>query len=143
VTFEGQGAAATVPRGKDIPVGSRILRIVTDFDRIETRSMSHATALETLRGRQGVYDREILDAFAALQGNRNVGIEVREIPIRQVRVGMTFVEDVRTHAGALLIARGHPATSTLVERIRNFPAGSVREPVRVSLTHATPPARTA
>src|SRR5262249_6532940 len=127
--FEGAGS----PRGKDIPIGARVLRVVTDFDRLETGGASHDIAIDTLRGRRGVYDREVLDVFVTLQGKRSAGVEIREVPIRQVRVGMTFVDDVRTLSGALLIARGHEATPSLVERIRNFPAGSVREPVRISL----------
>jgi hypothetical protein len=86
-----------------------------------------------MRGRLGRYDAELLELFASTLDSDGRGVEVAEIPIRLVRVGMTFVEDVRTPTGLLLVARGHEATRSLVERFRNLASGSVREPVRVSL----------
>lgn len=132
--FEGSGATA---RGKDIPLGARILSIVCDFDRLEAGGLSPQVALDTMRGRQGRYDPELLELFASNLGSRGRDAEVAEIPIRMVRIGMTFLEDVRSHAGTLLVARGHEATPSLVERFRNFAPGAVREPVRVALKRAS------
>ena len=135
--FDGTGAAATSPRGKDIPLGGRVLAIVCDYDRLEAGGLSTQASLDTMRGRRGRYDPELLELFASSLGSQGRDAEVVEIPIRMVRVGMTFLQDVRTQAGALLVARGHEATQSLVERFRNFAPGSVREPVRVSLKHAS------
>ncbi len=132
-TFDGAGAAATAPRGKSIPLGARVLGIVCDFDRLESTGLSVQLSLDTMRGRRGRYDPELLELFASCVGGVGRDAEVIEIPIRQVRIGMTFLQDVRTPAGTLLVARGHEVTPSLVERFRNFTAGSVREPVRVSL----------
>jgi response regulator RpfG family c-di-GMP phosphodiesterase len=131
--FDGAGAPAKAPRGKDIPLGARILAIVSDFDRLDTGGLSQELALAAMRGRLGRYDAELLELFASTLDSDGRGVEVAEIPIRLVRVGMTFVEDVRTPTGLLLVARGHEATRSLVERFRNLASGSVREPVRVSL----------
>ena len=133
VPFDGTGVAGTAPRGKDLPLGARVLAIVCDFDRLEAGGVSPQVALDTLRGRRGRYDPELLDLFASNLGSAGRDAEVVEIPIRMVRVGMTFLQDVRTRAGALLVAYGHEATTSLVERFRNFGPGSVREPVRVAL----------
>ena len=135
--FEGTGTAPAGPRGKDIPLGARVLGIVCDFDRLEATGLSPQVALDTMRGRPGRYDPELLELFASNLGSRGRDAEVAEIPIRMVRIGMTFLDDVRSHAGALLVARGHEATPSLVERFRNFATGFVREPVRVSLQRAS------
>jgi hypothetical protein len=45
---------------------------------------------------------------------------------------MQLVGDVRAVSGQLLIAGGYPVTSELIERLRNFPAGYVREPLRIA-----------
>ena len=132
--FDGVGSASNSPRGKDLPLGSRALRIAIDFDRLEVAGMSSPLALDTMRGRRGCYDPELLEAFATVMGGRAQATEVVELPLRAVRIGMVFVEDVRTVAGTLLIARGHEVTPSLVERIRNFAPGSVREPVRATTT---------
>jgi response regulator RpfG family c-di-GMP phosphodiesterase len=127
--FEAAGAA----RGKEIPLGARVLRIVSDFDRLEASGLSRSLALDTMRGRRGCYDTELLEVFAALAGNGEKDVEVLEIPARMVRVGMTFLSDVRTNAGTLLVARGQESTTGLVERFRNYPQGSIHEPLRVAL----------
>jgi response regulator RpfG family c-di-GMP phosphodiesterase len=135
--FDGSGAPAGAPKGKDIPLGSRILHLVCDFDRLERGALTAQMALDTMRGRRGRYDPELLELLASTLGGRAREAEVAEMPLRLVRIGMTFLDDVKTHSGTLLVARGHEATASLLERFKNFAAGSVREPVRVSLKGAS------
>lgn len=137
-SFDGSGGPKTAPRGKDIPFGARVLHMVADFDRLERGDTSQSTALDTLRGRRGRYNPELLELFASILGKRTRDVDVLELPIQSVSAGMIFLEDVRTQAGALLVARGHEATASVVERVRNFVPGSVREPVRVAARRATP-----
>ncbi|HEY4015672.1 MAG TPA: HD domain-containing phosphohydrolase [Polyangiaceae bacterium] len=132
--FDGAGAPPGTPRGKDLPLGARVLAIVCDFDRFDPDGPEAALALDTMRSRRGRYDPELLDLFASALGATTREIQVLEIPARQVRSGMTFLEDVRTQTGMLLVARGHDVTPNLLERFHNFPAGFVREPIRVALT---------
>jgi response regulator RpfG family c-di-GMP phosphodiesterase len=129
--FDGSGLPAGPLRGEGIPVGARVLKIVVDFDVLEARGDEVAVALDTLRGRAGRYDPQLLETFARLRGDGTPRHEVREIPLRSVQAGMTFVEDVTTAAGALLLPRGYEVTEGLVERIRNFQVpGNVRVMVR-------------
>jgi response regulator RpfG family c-di-GMP phosphodiesterase len=131
IPFDGDGASATAPRGKAIALGGRLLAIVCDFDRLEAGGLSAHLALDTMRGRRGRYDPELIELFAANLGNEGRDVDVTEIAVRLVRVGMTFLQDVRSTTGLLLVARGHEATPSLVERFRNYAPGSVHEPVRV------------
>ncbi|HSY25066.1 MAG TPA: HD domain-containing phosphohydrolase [Polyangiaceae bacterium] len=135
--YDGAGEAAHAPHGKAIPLGARVLAVVCDYDRLEAGGVSSQLALDTLRGRRGRYDPELLDLFAANLGAERRDDDVSEIPIRSLRVGMVLLDDVRTTAGRLLVARGHEATASLVERFRNFAPGFVSEPVRVSLKRLT------
>jgi response regulator RpfG family c-di-GMP phosphodiesterase len=128
--FDGAGLPAGGPKGEKIPVGARVLKIVSDFDVLESRGNAAPVALDIMRGRTGWYDPHLLETFATLRGNRARQREVREIPLRLVTAGMSFVEDVTTSSGALLIARGYVVTEGLLERIRNF---SVKGNVRVTV----------
>jgi response regulator RpfG family c-di-GMP phosphodiesterase len=115
-----------------IPVGARMLRVSADFLALEREEIAPPLALDTMRGRAGVYDPELLEAFA-----RRVGIGDRrsiivEMTVDELREGMTLVTDARAVSGRMLIARGHPITPELIERLRNFPEGHVREPLRVT-----------
>ena len=88
--------------------------------------------MDTMRQRRGRYDPDLLALFGSIATARSRD-DFEEIPIRMVRVGMTFVEDVCSPSGLLLVARGQEATQSLVERFRNFGPGRVREPVRVAV----------
>lgn len=132
--FDGSGEPRDGKRGEAIPWGARVLKVLLDFDELETQGMSTELALDTLRGRPGWYDPAMLAAFAEALGTAARGARVRELRLSQVEAGMVFAQDVTTTAGTLLIARGQEVTLSLLERIRNFSLKvGVREPVRVIL----------
>jgi hypothetical protein len=127
--FDGEGSSK---KGNDIPIGGRMLKIALDYDLLETQGSTPTVALDTMRGRKGIYDGDLLAAFATMLGGQQSQASVRELLLADLRAGMTFVDDVRTVSGGLLIAHGHEVTSSLIERIRNFSRNvSVKEPLRV------------
>jgi response regulator RpfG family c-di-GMP phosphodiesterase len=115
-----------------LPVGARMLSIAIDFLALEREDPTPRLALETMRGRTGAYDPELLEAFARTVGIGDQQIMVVEVALHGLVEGMTLVGDARATTGQLLIARGHPVTPELIERLRNFPIGHVREPLRVT-----------
>jgi response regulator RpfG family c-di-GMP phosphodiesterase len=126
--FDGNGKPMPV---ESSPVGARLLKIVLDYDALETRGLSEQPALDMLRSRRGVYDLELLAAFASFLGRQAEAI-THEVSLARLLPGMVFLADVRSVSGALLIARGHEVTPSLLERIRNFSGGrGVVEPLRV------------
>jgi hypothetical protein len=114
-----------------VPIGARMLRIAVDYHELEAQGMGERLALETLRGREGVYDLELLTAFARVVGAGAQDGRVTELPLSDLRVKMTLAEDVRAVSGQLLISRGSAVTPALLERLRYFQPGYVREPLRV------------
>ena len=110
-----------------------MLRIAVDFVALEAEGAETFLALETMRGRIGVYDPELLETFARTVGVRTHSLEVAEIRLAGLEVGMRLVHDVRARDRRLLITRGHLVTPELLERLNNFPPGTVVEPLRVVL----------
>jgi response regulator RpfG family c-di-GMP phosphodiesterase len=127
--YRGLGA------GRSLPLGSRMLRIALDYDALEAHGTSASIALATLRGRGDVYDPDLLDAFARVVGDHDRRRIVVEVPVARLRAGMVLAGDVRSIAGALLIARGFTATDQLIDRLRNLGIGAVREPLLVLADH--------
>jgi CheY-like chemotaxis protein len=117
--------------------GARILRIAQDYDLLETQRFPVEHALNTLRGRDGVYDAALLTAFATLQGETHAD-DVVELPLANVQLGMCFAGDVRVSTGDLLIARGHEVTHALLERIAHLPREIANVTVRVVVTPESP-----
>jgi response regulator RpfG family c-di-GMP phosphodiesterase len=128
--FDGEGSGKKGP----IPIGARLLKIALDYDALEAEGLSSPVALDTMRGRKGVYDPDLVASFASLLGGQSAKAVVQELPLASLRPGMTFLEDVRTVTGGLLVAHGHEVTASLIERIRNFSRNvSVKEPLRVQV----------
>ena len=124
---------ASRPNGYSLEKASiehRILAAVNDLDILESQGMSAQTALDTLRGREHRYDPEILDALGRARKLCWHG-KVREIAASEARVGMVMADDVRTDTGVLVMARELHLASGAVDRLRNYPRGVLREPLRV------------
>lgn len=132
--FDGAGLPADEVRAGAIPLGSRLLKIVLDFDALTTRGLRADEAADTLRCRDGWYDPSLLNAFAQLKGCK--GQQIHELPLRKLRQGMVFAEDLTAGADeVILVARGQEVTVELLERIWNFSQRiPLNEPIRVVLT---------
>jgi len=118
-------------------LGAKILRIVTDFDHLESRGLSVQMALDTLQGRTGRYDPQVLQTFSQLKGAPKVRWIVKDVPISSVRLGMVFAEDVHIRVGTLLVARGYEVTESFLEKMRNFPKDLLSRSVRVVIPGET------
>lgn len=122
----------------DGPVGraARILQLVTDFDALTSQGNSPDTAIQMLRGRESRYGGKLIQEFATHLGAGSGEMEVVEMPLRQVRPGMTILQDVRTYLGTLLVPRGFEVTERFIERMPNFGAGILGEKVQVKVPAA-------
>ena len=119
---------------EEIPWGARALKIALDFDSLDAGDAHSDHPFAIMRGRKGWYDPVILEAFAGMRGSGQDKLQMLELSVREVAVGMVFGEDLKSSKGLLLIARGQEVTPTLLERMRNFsPELAIREPVRMIL----------
>ncbi|HTR79772.1 MAG TPA: HD domain-containing phosphohydrolase [Gemmatimonadaceae bacterium] len=118
VRFDGVGSPGA-PRGQHLPIGSRILKLVADFDTLDGQGIALEQALQTLGSRAGWYDSDALRAFAATLGFVGSGVKTTEMRLADVTLGMVFGADVITPSGVLLVARGQDVTPSLLARIQN------------------------
>ena len=129
--FDGKGQIENFRKEEHIPLGARILKVVLDFDDLESQGLSKSDALKELKGRQGWYDPAVLEAFEAVRGLKRQYV-VKVEPVDRLRVQMILAEDVRSLTGSLLISRGQEVTLALKERLKSFSgAAGVKEPIRV------------
>jgi response regulator RpfG family c-di-GMP phosphodiesterase len=114
-----------------VPIGARILRVALDLDRLRAAGMPPAVALEMMSGRAGLYDPEILEVCARVVASLTPPETASGIALQDLEPGMILARDLETHAGQTLVPNGCTVTVGLVERLRNFKAGFIREPVHV------------
>jgi response regulator RpfG family c-di-GMP phosphodiesterase len=115
-------------------LGGRMLRIVRDYDELESRGSTRSAALDAMNARSGTYDQPLLDDYARALGLSREVENAIDVRADALRVGMTFADDVRHRGGTLLIARGYKVTPALLERLAHIPRGQLREPLRVIVT---------
>jgi hypothetical protein len=131
--FSGDGVPDDGVSGRNLPWGSRALKIALDFDTLETQGVAAQLAFDTMRSRRLWYDPTLLEAFAGIRGADRPSETIREVPLRELIPGMVFAEDVRTLSGQMLVAHGQEVTPALAERIRNLSRdGGIHEPVKVT-----------
>jgi response regulator RpfG family c-di-GMP phosphodiesterase len=100
--------------------GARILTLVLDYDALTAQGHVSDVAIQTLRSRSARYGSTIFERFSQQLGAASGAAEIRLIPLHLVRPGMTFVDDLRTSSGALLVPRGFVVTRSFIERIRSL-----------------------
>ncbi len=124
--FDGTGFPIDGVAGEAIPIGARILRVLTDLLDQEAQRRSRAGAFHSLRQTSGQYDPQVLEAIAAcfdiyletpteLDLSENAAVQVAELT-----VGNILAEDVFTKDGTLVVVADTAISAALLQKLRNF-----------------------
>lgn len=127
--FDGAGSPVGAPQGESIPLGGRVLKVVSDYDFLEAGGASPTAAISTLQGRKGRYDPKLLTVLARVKGKSTPGMA--NVTLQSLQVGMLLMQDVMATNGAVLVPRGHEVTQALLARLSALEPGTVREPLVV------------
>lgn len=114
-----------------IGLGVRILLLALDYDTLIARGEDGHVAIQTILTKEARYGRSLIEKFATFVGADTGTREILTMPLHKVQAGMVIMEDVRTHLGTLLIARGFEVSPPFLERLRNFGASILAEQVSV------------
>jgi response regulator RpfG family c-di-GMP phosphodiesterase len=123
-----------------IGLGTRILGLVLDYDALIAQGHATDVAVQTLRTRCDRFGASLVEQFGVHVGAGSSSQELREIPLRTVKPGMIIMQDIRTHMGTLLVARGFEVTNVFLEKARNFGPDLLNESVKVMVGTAQPSA---
>lgn len=130
--FDGQGRPTSAPRGTFIPLGARLLHVLFDYDQLDAAEHHRAEIFKILRGRPGVYDLAIVDAWETTLNRQAEVAGVQTLRLAELRPGMVLATDLKTAGGTLLMTRGHELTAGSLERLRNFSTSvGLSEPIYV------------
>ena len=132
--FDGSGIPHGPRSGNDIPLGSRILKVVLDFDTLAARGIPKGETVFDLRKRTGYYDPAVLDALQVVL-EMEQDFEVRLVKATELQDQMILDQDLLTLDGRLLITKGYQVTQTMRERLKHFAQSrGIQEPIRVRVS---------
>lgn len=106
------------PRGAQIPLGARLIKVAHDFDAALTAHRDLGQALRTLQAQPQAYDPDVLAALAEIVA-AEIAPLVRAVTHDRLNLGDVLAEDVFTRDGALLVGRGTEVTASLLSRMRS------------------------
>ncbi len=106
--------------GKQLPIISRILKVIYDFDAQTTKGYDQEQAYKRLLHQKSWYDPDVFTAlkFELLTGDSK--FYTKEIVPENIETGMTLAQDVRSKTNLLLAAKNQEVTETLRMCILNF-----------------------
>jgi len=133
--FDGSGLPSDSCSGEDIPLGARILKVLSDLLQFEAKGVAKFKALEQMQRRGGWYDPRVLDAtFACFDIYLPVPTATsgKPVELKDLQTGQTLLREVRTVDDLLIVSAGTQVTPLLLQRLRNFAQSSgIKEPVYV------------
>ncbi|MHC1790365.1 HD domain-containing phosphohydrolase [Solidesulfovibrio sp.] len=132
--FDGSGFPEDAPRGKDLPLGARILRVLLDFDRLVSAGQAKAEAYKALRQTSGLYDPDVLAALGEVLGEEGKYVIVK-MALKKLRDKMILAEDmfvVRGGKEVKVLPKGYELSSVSLEHIAKLARyDSITDPIRV------------
>jgi response regulator RpfG family c-di-GMP phosphodiesterase len=137
--FDGSGYPHDNISGNKIPLGARIIKILNDLHRIESKGIQRDAAFTMLMQREGSYDPVILDwifqwLISSVSKSKSIKKIIRSVSVTELEVGQILLSDINTAAGALLIPSGNRISESLREKILNFARlQGIRGPIKVEM----------
>lgn len=135
--FDGSAQPPDQSKVAAFPIEARIMKVVVDFDILKSTEVDMNSAVQLMKEKTATYDPEVLAALEkmiadGISSETTEFYEIREISLRDLYVGMTLEEDVRSLKGTLLISKGQDVNNSIVERLMNYSHYTpIQEPIRV------------
>ncbi len=135
--FDGAGFPPDSIAGQQVPLGARLLKILTDMVQLQESGKRRLQALAEMKQRLGWYDPELLARVGEYFGAAKIGSgeTVRptiSVAIKALAPGMVLRSKIETKDGTLILCAGHQLSEMTLEKIHNFNRlTGIKEPVFV------------
>ena len=129
--YDGRGVPADYVMGKKIPLGSRILKLVMDWDILVSTGVSPQMALAEINDRKGWYDPALVGALRKVLNITEAHV-IRRCRISDLVDGAVLADDVVSTHGTLLCSKGQEVTAAIRLRLRNYAVNvGIARPIKV------------
>jgi response regulator RpfG family c-di-GMP phosphodiesterase len=134
--FDGTGFPVDSVAGEEIPIGARILRVLSDLLAAESKNKNRLQAFQEMQRTQGKYDPKVLEAVGACYDvfveKEQPEVQERNIRFSEMEVGHVLVHDLVTVEGTLLLKEGTRISPPVLLKLRNFSQiTGIKQPILV------------
>lgn len=134
--FDGQGEPIHEKISRtDLPLGSRILRILIDVDKLILQNTRGSDIYKRLSQSNNVYDTEILNMFFGTERQQQTQNEIeKSVTVDELNEGMVTLQDIVTSKGLCLIKTNAVLTATIINMVLQWQkTDPVKQPIKVKL----------
>jgi len=129
--YDGTGVPLDSVKGEDIPLGSRMLKLVLDYDTALMRKGKPSAAFAALEEHIERYDPELLYYLEGSLG-KEAHYSLAEMTIDELWPGIILDEPVVDATGLVLCRKSMEVTRSIIAKLKAFQLrGSVRQPFKV------------
>ena len=115
-------------------LGSRILKVVLDFDRLMIAGNTPRHAFKSLSERQTCYDHRVLEALQSVIELTLGEFESTEVRVSELKPGMFLDGSLLSVRGSTLLSDGQEITISLILRLMNLlQAGIIEDRIAVNI----------
>ncbi len=137
--YDGSGFPEDEVRRDDIPMASRILKILLDALKVVDVGQIYPerSDFNKLQEKSYLYDSELFSIICALfekkaQQEDEAPEEIRELPASLLLPGQLLLSDIRFKDGGLILAKGYVLTESQIMKVKNLSTlREIDEPIRV------------
>lgn len=134
-SYDGHGFPYDAVAGKDIPLGSRILKIASDFQELRAAGRTREESIKVMSAKEGDYDPRVLSAIVRETTQAPTASDrapARSISLKELGAGLTLASPITTTEGRMLVAAGTVITEAFLVRLQKLAATCrIKEPLEV------------
>jgi HD-GYP domain-containing protein (c-di-GMP phosphodiesterase class II) len=134
-SFNGSGFPPDDRLGENIPLESRILKVLHDLEDYKSQGLEVNQALKHMAAATGSYDPTILNEVVGIFGHHADTVASNTIintTLSGLQPGHVLASNIENVEGQLLYSAGHKITSTMIERLLNYhQITKLKEPIQI------------
>ena len=131
-SFSGKEDDKSILSGEALPIVSRILKVLNNFDTFVTAGCSFEEAYHELKNNESEYDPNVLIALDAAIAGVYDSLRLYSVSIKDVEPGVVAAIDIKDKNNQVLITKGAEITEMLKMKLMNFvKLGHVEEEIKI------------
>lgn len=137
--YDGSGFPIDTVCGDDIPLESRMLRVLIDVTKLKKEGLSESEAMYEISTKSGVYDPIAIEAATAMFGNEQRQTPIEDISSRPsflhgLQIGDVITTNIQTTDGTLLYSAGNRITPAVLELLfSHHKIVPIMEPIHIAV----------